>query len=69
MELRATIKAALNKLSPEHRVIVLLHDIQGFKYQEIAAITKTSLGTVKSRLFYARQELRRLLGPLMGNEV
>ncbi|TCL69307.1 RNA polymerase RpoE-like sigma-24 subunit [Hydrogenispora ethanolica] len=67
-ELHATIHGALNQLSAEHRTIVILHDIYSFKYQEIAAITKTGLGTVKSRLFYARQELRKILGPLLMNE-
>ena len=68
-ELRSFIKKALRQLSPEHRVTVILHDLQGFKYQEIAEITKSSLGTVKSRLFYARQELKRVLGPLLQEEV
>ncbi len=67
-ELQATIRKAFNQLSPEHRTIVILHDIYNFKYQEIAEITKTGLGTVKSRLFYARQELRKILGPLLMNE-
>jgi RNA polymerase sigma-70 factor (ECF subfamily) len=65
IELRAVIKKTLNQLTPEHRTIIVLHDLQGFKYQEIAEMTKASLGTVKSRLFYARQELRKLLGPLL----
>ena len=64
-ELQDTIHNALNRLSPEHRTIIILHDIQDFKYQEIVEITKTGLGTVKSRLFYARQELRKVLGPLI----
>ena len=64
-ELSNSVKEALTKLSTEHRMIVILHDINGFKYQEIAAITKTSIGTVKSRLFYARQELRKLLLPII----
>jgi RNA polymerase sigma-70 factor (ECF subfamily) len=68
MELRATIQMALDRLSPEHRAIVVLHDLQGFKYQEIAQLTGANLGTVKSRLFYARQELRNLLGPILGKE-
>ena len=69
LELRTVIKEALSQLSPEQRTIVVLHDLHGFKYQEIAVLTKTSLGTVKSRLFYARQELRRLLGPVIKEEV
>jgi RNA polymerase sigma-70 factor (ECF subfamily) len=68
MELREVIQKALDRLSPEHRIIVVLHDLQGFKYQEIAQLIGANLGTVKSRLFYARQELRNLLGPILGRE-
>jgi RNA polymerase sigma-70 factor (ECF subfamily) len=60
-EMRTVIQRALARLTPEHRTTLILHDLHGFKYQEIAAITKTGLGTVKSRLFYARQEMRRML--------
>jgi RNA polymerase sigma-70 factor (ECF subfamily) len=66
LELRDTIKTALNKLSPEHRMTIILHDLHDFKYQEIADITAASLGTVKSRLFYGRQALRLLLEPLLS---
>jgi len=65
IELRSSVLEALKILSPEHRTIVILHDINSFKYNEIAGIMKISIGTVKSRLFYARRELRKLLAPLM----
>ncbi len=68
LELQETIRNALNHLSPEHRMIIILHDIHCFKYQEIAKITKIGLGTVKSRLFYARQELRKVLRPLLQED-
>lgn len=68
LELRETIKTALYQLSPEHRMTIILHDLHSFHYHEVAEITKTSLGTVKSRLFYARQELRRILSPLLAKE-
>lgn len=64
-ELRESIQAALALLSPEHRLTVILHDLHGFKYQEIAELTRTGLGTVKSRLFYGRQELRKILTPFL----
>jgi RNA polymerase sigma-70 factor (ECF subfamily) len=60
-ELRMKIQAALNKLSPEHREVVILKDVQGLSYKEIAEVMASSLGTVMSRLFYARQKLQALL--------
>jgi RNA polymerase sigma-70 factor (ECF subfamily) len=60
-ELRIKIEAALDKLSPEHREAVILKDVQGLAYKEIADVMSCSIGTVMSRLFYARQKLQSLL--------
>ena len=60
-ELRKKIEIALGKLSPEHREVVVLKDVQGLSYKEIAEAMSTSLGTVMSRLFYARQKLQTFL--------
>jgi RNA polymerase sigma-70 factor, ECF subfamily len=60
-ELREKIEAALGKLSAEHREAVLLKDVQGLSYKEIAEVMECSLGTVMSRLFYARQKLQTML--------
>ncbi len=60
-ELRMKISEALNKLSPEHREAVILKDVQGLSYKEIAEVMDCTLGTVMSRLFYARQKLQTLL--------
>lgn len=60
-ELRGKIEAALAKLSPDHREAVILKDVQGLAYKEIADVMGCSLGTVMSRLFYARQKLQSLL--------
>lgn len=60
-ELRVKIEAALGKLSPEHREVVVLKDVQGLSYKEIADVMESTLGTVMSRLFYARQKLQALL--------
>ena len=60
-ELRVKIQTALGKLSAEHREVVLLKDVQGLSYKEIAEAMSSTLGTVMSRLFYARQKLQALL--------
>ncbi len=60
-ELRMKIQVALGKLSPEHREVVILKDVQGLSYKEIAEAMSSTLGTVMSRLFYARQKLQALL--------
>lgn len=60
-ELKRKIEAALAKISPEHREIVILKDVQGLAYKEIADVLGCTIGTVMSRLFYARQKLQALL--------
>lgn len=62
-ELRAEIEEALNKLSPEQKETILLREVQGMDYKEIAEIMECTLGTVMSRLFYARKKLQTLLKP------
>ena len=52
---------ALGQLSDEHRTVVLLHDAEGYKLEEIQAITDTPLGTIKSRLHRARARLREII--------
>ncbi len=60
-ELRKDIRAGLNTLSEEHRILIELKDIQGFSYEEILAITGLKDGTLKSRLSRARLALRKYL--------
>ena len=60
-ELRDKIEIALTKLSAEHREAVMLKDVQGLSYKEISEVMDCTLGTVMSRLFYARQKLQILL--------
>lgn len=55
------LQAALDKLSVEHRQVVLLHDTEGYKLAEIQDLTGDPLGTIKSRLHRARARLRELL--------
>ena len=60
-ETARTIEAALLQLPPEQRLAVVLCDIQGMAYEEVARIMETPLGTVKSRIARARAQLRTLL--------
>ena len=60
-ETMRTIEAALLQLPPEQRLAVVLCDIQGMAYEEVARIMETPLGTVKSRIARARTQLRALL--------
>lgn len=52
---------ALAQLSDEHRIVVLLHDTEGYKLEEIHTLMDTPVGTVKSRLHRARARLREIL--------
>jgi RNA polymerase sigma-70 factor (ECF subfamily) len=60
-ELQEKLNDALQKLSDKHRTVVILHEIQGLEHAEIAEITKVSIGTVRSRLHYAKQQLQSYL--------
>jgi RNA polymerase sigma-70 factor (ECF subfamily) len=55
------IRKAIDQLPPEHKAVVALRDIEGLSYEEIAEITGSNLGTVKSRLSRARIDLRSKL--------
>src|SRR6187431_1751408 len=60
-ELRARIDKALGQLSQEHRTVLVLHEFEEMEYKEIARVMECSIGTVMSRLFYARRKLAALL--------
>jgi RNA polymerase sigma factor (sigma-70 family) len=60
-ELQKKLNEALLKLSEPHRMVVVLHDVQGLSHDEIAEIMGCNIGTVRSRLFYARQQLQGFL--------
>ena len=64
-ELGKQLEAALGELPEKLRTVVLLYDIEGLTYDEIAAIISCPLGTVKSRLFNARTALRNRLAPYL----
>ena len=65
-ELGERLNAAMLKLSEEHRTVVTLHDIQGMPHDEIAQILECNPGTVRSRLFYARQQLQAWLSDFLS---
>ena len=62
-ELRHWVTKAVNSLSLKHRIVVILHELEGLTHAEIASILNCSEGTVRSRLHYARKQLRTLLKP------
>jgi RNA polymerase sigma-70 factor, ECF subfamily len=60
-ELQERLNEALQKLSPKHRTVVVLFEIEGLSHQEISDIMGCSVGTVRSRLHYAKQQLQAYL--------
>lgn len=62
------IQQALNRLSEEHRTIVVLKDLDGLRYEEIAEILQIPIGTVRSRLHRARESLRDHLRTILDEE-
>lgn len=69
MELRENIERAIALLSPQHREVLILRDFEDMSYKEITAILKISEGTVMSRLFHARRNLKDVLKPYILEEV
>jgi RNA polymerase sigma-70 factor (ECF subfamily) len=68
-ELRQHIDEALSKLSHEHRTALVLHEFEDMEYKEIAKTMGCSIGTVMSRLFYARRKMASLLADLRKEEL
>jgi RNA polymerase sigma-70 factor (ECF subfamily) len=60
-EWRQTLQQAIDALSPRHRVVITLHYLEGLSLKEIAYVTGVPEGTVKSRLHYARESLRKTI--------
>lgn len=61
-EMQQHVRQAIGELHPQQRVVVVLHYLSGLNLDEIAQIVDAPVGTVKSRLYYARENLRRRLG-------
>jgi RNA polymerase sigma-70 factor (ECF subfamily) len=66
-EIRARIDNAIAQISPEHRAVILMKEIEEMQYHEIAEALGCSIGTVMSRLFYARKKLQKLLRDVYEN--
>ena len=66
-EIRARIDDAIAQLSPDHRAVILMKETEDMQYHEIAEALGCSIGTVMSRLFYARKKLQNLLRDLYEN--
>jgi RNA polymerase sigma-70 factor (ECF subfamily) len=68
-ELRQKIDKALGQLSFEHRTVLILHGFEDLEYKQIAKVMGCSIGTVMSRLFYARRKMAILLAGLKREEL
>ncbi|MCL5098266.1 MAG: sigma-70 family RNA polymerase sigma factor [Candidatus Omnitrophica bacterium] len=67
-ELRQRIDRALGQLSTEHRTVLVLHEFEELEYKEIAKVMGCSIGTVMSRLFYARRRMASLMAGVKREE-
>jgi len=65
-EIREQVYAALAQLTPEHRAVIVLKEVEDLQYHEIAEILNLSIGTVMSRLFYGRKKLQSILRPIFN---
>jgi RNA polymerase sigma-70 factor, ECF subfamily len=63
------IDQALAQISEDHRAVIVLREVEGLRYEEIADTLGVSKGTVMSRLFYARKRLQQVLTEMWNNEV
>jgi len=67
VEMRSLVSATFQRMSAKQGIVVRLHDLEGNTIQEIARALKCPVGTVKSRLFYGRQEFRELFTSLLNS--
>ena len=65
-DIKQHVQGCINALDAEFREVIVLRDLQGFSYEEISAMLKVPEGTVKSRLFRARETMRACLQGVMG---
>lgn len=62
------MQAALDQLPPYHRAVILLRELEGMSYEEMAQTLQVSKGTIMSRLFHARRKMQRMLRASLGDE-
>lgn len=67
-ELKESVQCAINKLPPNMRSVIIMRELSGMSFKEIAEVLEQSEGTVKSTAFRARKRLRELLRPYWRNE-
>src|SRR5262249_48752247 len=67
-EIAARIRAALDALPDYHRDVILMREVEGMSYEEMAEAMAVSKGTIMSRLFHARQKLQRALADCYAEE-
>ncbi|MCK5798286.1 MAG: sigma-70 family RNA polymerase sigma factor, partial [Deltaproteobacteria bacterium] len=67
-ELRAHLDAALDRLSANHRAVIMMREVEGLSYTEMAEAMSCSKGTIMSRLFHARRNLQGALLEIMGKD-
>lgn len=67
-ELDEVIRESINDLPEQFRTVIILRELQGLSYEEIAELTKTNIGTVKSRLARARAKLQEQIKPYLEHE-
>jgi RNA polymerase sigma-70 factor (ECF subfamily) len=65
-EILAAVEASLEHLSDKHRAVIVMRELQGMSYEEMAQAMKCSKGTIMSRLFHARRNMQRLLTQQLG---
>lgn len=68
-EIRNKLEAALDSLPPYHRGVIVMREVEGMSYEEMAEAMGVSKGTIMSRLFHARQKLQRALAECYAEEV
>ena len=64
-EMGKILEQALSRIDPDSRRLLLLSDVEGFTYEEVAAMAEIPVGTVKSRIHRARMALRKFLAPVV----
>lgn len=67
LELEMMVRQAMESLPDKHRTTLLLREVEGLSYEEIAEATQVNIGTVMSRLHYARKRMQEMLRPILGD--